>query len=114
MPGVFAPGGSFPFTDMALGSVPPHPWRQSQDRVEESQPFWQWHREHVSPVGQVEVKFGQPAAPVTAKQIRRKAAAGRAESLLAEGFEPIVFDNLSRGNRWAVKWGPLALTCSSS
>lgn len=27
--------------------------------------------------------------------------------LAAKGFEPIVFDNLSRGNRWAVKWGPL-------
>jgi UDP-arabinose 4-epimerase len=26
--------------------------------------------------------------------------------LAAKGFEPIVFDNLSRGNRWAVKWGP--------
>jgi GDP-D-mannose dehydratase len=34
----------------------------------------------------VEVKFGQPVAPVTAKQIRRKAAAGRAESLLAKGL----------------------------
>src|ERR1700694_3303196 len=27
--------------------------------------------------------------------------------LAAKGFEPIVYDNLSRGNRWAVKWGPL-------
>ncbi len=27
--------------------------------------------------------------------------------LAAEGYEPIVYDNLSRGNRWAVKWGPL-------
>jgi UDP-arabinose 4-epimerase len=27
--------------------------------------------------------------------------------LAAKGFEPIVLDNLSRGNRWAVKWGPL-------
>ncbi len=28
--------------------------------------------------------------------------------VLAErGFQPIVYDNLSRGNRWAVKWGPL-------
>jgi len=27
--------------------------------------------------------------------------------LAAKGFEPVVFDNLSRGNRWAVKWGPL-------
>jgi len=24
-----------------------------------------------------------------------------------EGFIPIVYDNLSRGNHWAVKWGPL-------
>jgi UDP-glucose-4-epimerase GalE len=27
--------------------------------------------------------------------------------LAAKRFEPVVFDNLSRGNRWAVKWGPL-------
>jgi UDP-glucose-4-epimerase GalE len=26
--------------------------------------------------------------------------------LAAKGFEPVVYDNLSRGNRWAVKWGP--------
>jgi UDP-arabinose 4-epimerase len=29
------------------------------------------------------------------------------KALTAKGFEPIVYDNLSRGNRWAVKWGPL-------
>ena len=29
------------------------------------------------------------------------------KALAARGFEPIAFDNLSRGNRWAVKWGPL-------
>ena len=23
------------------------------------------------------------------------------------GWEPVVFDNLSRGHRWSVKWGPL-------
>ena len=28
------------------------------------------------------------------------------KSLYREGFEPICFDNLSRGNRWAVQWGP--------
>src|ERR1700722_19993004 len=27
--------------------------------------------------------------------------------LAVNGFEPIVYDNLSRGNRWAVKFGPL-------
>jgi UDP-arabinose 4-epimerase len=27
--------------------------------------------------------------------------------LAANGFEPIVYDNLSRGNRWAAKFGPL-------
>jgi UDP-arabinose 4-epimerase len=27
--------------------------------------------------------------------------------LYQQGFHPIVYDNLSRGNRWAVKWGPL-------
>jgi UDP-glucose-4-epimerase GalE len=27
--------------------------------------------------------------------------------LAADGHEPIVYDNLSRGNVWAVKWGPL-------
>jgi UDP-arabinose 4-epimerase len=29
------------------------------------------------------------------------------KALAARGFEPITYDNLSRGNRWAVKWGPL-------
>jgi UDP-glucose-4-epimerase GalE len=29
------------------------------------------------------------------------------KALAAEGYTPITFDNLSRGNRWAVKWGPL-------
>lgn len=27
--------------------------------------------------------------------------------LAREGFQPVVFDNLSTGHRWAVKWGPL-------
>ena len=27
--------------------------------------------------------------------------------LAADGFEPVTYDNLSRGNAWAVKWGPL-------
>jgi UDP-arabinose 4-epimerase len=26
--------------------------------------------------------------------------------LAAAGYSPVVYDNLSRGNRWAVKWGP--------
>jgi UDP-arabinose 4-epimerase len=29
------------------------------------------------------------------------------KALAAKGFEPVSYDNLSRGNRWAVKWGPL-------
>jgi UDP-arabinose 4-epimerase len=29
------------------------------------------------------------------------------KALAASGFVPISYDNLSRGNRWAVKWGPL-------
>ena len=29
------------------------------------------------------------------------------KALAAHGFEPVSYDNLSRGNRWAVKWGPL-------
>ena len=29
------------------------------------------------------------------------------KELAATGFEPVTYDNLSRGNRWAVKWGPL-------
>ena len=29
------------------------------------------------------------------------------KALAARGFLPITYDNLSRGNRWAVKWGPL-------
>lgn len=31
------------------------------------------------------------------------------KALAAAGFEPVAYDNLSRGNRWAVKWGPLEL-----
>ena len=30
-----------------------------------------------------------------------------AKSLSEAGYNPIVFDNLSMGHRWAVKWGPL-------
>ncbi|GAB6876185.1 UDP-glucose 4-epimerase GalE [Thermaerobacter litoralis] len=30
-----------------------------------------------------------------------------AKALARSGFEPVVFDNLSTGHRWAVKWGPL-------
>jgi UDP-arabinose 4-epimerase len=30
-----------------------------------------------------------------------------AKSLALAGFEPIVFDNLSEGHEWAVRWGPL-------
>jgi UDP-arabinose 4-epimerase len=29
------------------------------------------------------------------------------KALAAAGFLPVTFDNCSRGNRWAVKWGPL-------
>jgi UDP-arabinose 4-epimerase len=29
------------------------------------------------------------------------------KALAARGYVPITYDNLSRGNRWAVKWGPL-------
>lgn len=29
------------------------------------------------------------------------------KALAAAGYRPIAYDNLSRGNRWAVKWGPL-------
>ena len=29
------------------------------------------------------------------------------KALDAAGFKPVVLDNLSRGHRWAVKWGPL-------
>jgi UDP-arabinose 4-epimerase len=28
------------------------------------------------------------------------------KALAAKGFVPVTYDNLSRGNRWAVKWGP--------
>ncbi|HUI40522.1 MAG TPA: UDP-glucose 4-epimerase GalE [Terriglobia bacterium] len=31
-----------------------------------------------------------------------------AKLLARSGHEPVVFDNLSAGHRWAVKWGPLA------
>jgi UDP-glucose-4-epimerase GalE len=29
------------------------------------------------------------------------------KALEARGYEPVTYDNLSRGNRWAVKWGPI-------
>ena len=29
------------------------------------------------------------------------------KELAARGFNPVAFDNLSRGNKDAVKWGPL-------
>jgi UDP-glucose-4-epimerase GalE len=29
------------------------------------------------------------------------------KALAVRGYEPVTYDNLSRGNRWAVKWGPL-------
>ncbi len=28
------------------------------------------------------------------------------KALAANGFEPVTYDNLSRGNPWAIKWGP--------
>jgi len=31
------------------------------------------------------------------------------KALAAAGYTPICYDNLSRGNRWAVKWGPLEI-----
>lgn len=31
------------------------------------------------------------------------------KALAAAGYRPVVYDNLSRGNRWAVRWGPLEL-----
>jgi UDP-arabinose 4-epimerase len=30
-----------------------------------------------------------------------------AKALAGAGFEPVVYDNLSEGHRWAVQWGPL-------
>ena len=30
-----------------------------------------------------------------------------AKLLAAAGHEPVVFDDLSQGHEWAVKWGPL-------
>src|SRR5579872_1547405 len=31
------------------------------------------------------------------------------KALKEDGFEPIVYDNLSNGHEWAVKWGPLVI-----
>jgi UDP-glucose-4-epimerase GalE len=31
------------------------------------------------------------------------------KALAARGYQPIVYDNLSRGHRWAVRWGPLEI-----
>ena len=31
------------------------------------------------------------------------------KALAAKGFMPIAYDNISRGNQWAVKWGPLEI-----
>jgi hypothetical protein len=30
------------------------------------------------------------------------------KELARAGYEPVVLDNLQNGNRWAVRWGPLA------
>ena len=35
------------------------------------------------------------------------------KALAAKGYVPITYDNLSRGNVWAVKWGPLRLLLRS-
>ena len=32
-----------------------------------------------------------------------------AKALAVSGYQPVVVDNLSTGNRWSVKWGPLEL-----
>jgi len=29
------------------------------------------------------------------------------KALAANGYDPITYDNLSRGNEWAVRWGAL-------
>ena len=29
------------------------------------------------------------------------------KALASKGYQPVAYDNLSRGNRWTVKWGPL-------
>ena len=29
------------------------------------------------------------------------------KALAKAGYEPVVYDDLSEGHRWAVKWGPL-------
>jgi UDP-arabinose 4-epimerase len=31
------------------------------------------------------------------------------KALAAAGYEPVVYDNLSEGRRWAVRWGPLVV-----
>ena len=31
------------------------------------------------------------------------------KALAAAGFLPVTYDNLTTGNRWAVRWGPLEL-----
>ena len=31
------------------------------------------------------------------------------KALAAAGYEPVVYDNLSEGHRWAVNWGPLVV-----
>lgn len=31
------------------------------------------------------------------------------KALKEDGFEPVVYDNLSNGHEWAVKWGPLVI-----
>ena len=29
------------------------------------------------------------------------------KALATAGYQPVVYDNLSRGHTWAVRWGPL-------
>ena len=31
------------------------------------------------------------------------------KALAKRGFRPVVYDNLSTGNKWAVRWGPLVV-----
>jgi UDP-glucose 4-epimerase len=40
---------------------------------------------------------------------RRYIGSDGCKALAARGFEPVTYDNLARGNRWAVKWGPLQI-----
>lgn len=67
-----------------------------------------------APDAKADEKTAARSSPKIGKKVLVTGGAGyigshACKALAARGFEPITYDNLSRGNRWAVKWGPLEI-----